>query len=82
MISARYPAGVLTLHAGAADQHILYSIVEHVSHMQYAGNVGRRNDHRIGFTVVGFGVEKTIFLPKAVPFVFDAAGIKMLGNIL
>ena len=54
MVRARYPAGVLALHAGVANQDILDSIVEHVAHVEHTRHVGRRDNYGVGLACIGF----------------------------
>ena len=75
VVGSGHPAGVLTLHTGTAHQHILDSVVEHVSHMQHAGDVGWRNDYRVGHTVVRFRVEEFLVKPELIPFLLDGARV-------
>ena len=74
MVGTRHPAGVLALHAGTADEHVLYRIVEHVSHVQHTCHIGRRDDHSIWFPVIGFRMEKLVFQPVRVPFLLYFQG--------
>ena len=71
MVGSRHPAGVLALHPGAAHEHVLNRLVEHVPHVQHAGHVRRRNDHRIGLPLVGLRVEHVVPHPVVVPFRLD-----------
>ena len=71
VVHARHPAGVLSRHAGAAHQHVLQRVVEHVPHVEHARHVGGRDDDRVGFPLVGFRVENMLFDPVVVPFGFD-----------
>ncbi len=57
VVGARHPAGVLSLHARATHQNILQRVVEHVSHVKHARDVGRRNDYRVRFALVGLRVK-------------------------
>ena len=69
MVGAGYPAGVFAQQTGATHQHVLYGVVEHVSHVQHTCYVGWRYHHSVGFATVGFGAEKSEFLPLGVPAV-------------
>ena len=71
MVGSRHPAGVLALHPGAAHEHVLNRLVEHVPHVQHAGHVRRRDDHRIGLPLVGLRVEHVVPHPVVVPFRLD-----------
>ena len=81
VVGARNPAGVLALHAGAAHQYVLQRIVEHVAHVEHPRHVGRRNDDRIGFARIGFGVEQSVPLPVVVPFLLDLLRSVFVGNL-
>ena len=52
VVGSRHPAGVLSLHSGAAYKDILNGFVEHVSHVEHTRHVGRRDDHRIRLSPV------------------------------
>ena len=71
VVHARYPAGVLARHAGAAHQHVLQRVIEHVTHVEHARYVGGRNYDRIGFALIGFRVKQAFFDPVVVPFRLD-----------
>jgi hypothetical protein len=81
VVHTRHPAGIFSLHAGAADQHVLQRIVEHVAHVEHPRHVGRRNDDRIGFARIGFGVEQSVPLPVVVPFLLDLLRSVFVGNL-
>ena len=68
VVGTRHPAGVLALHAGAAHQHILNGVVEHVTHMKYSRNIGRRNDYSVRMTTVRFRMKQFLLQPKSIPF--------------
>ena len=81
VVGARNPAGVLALHAGAAHQYVLQRIVEHVSHVEHARNIGWRDDDRVGFPLIGFGMEKAVLHPVVVPFGFDLLRGVFVGDL-
>ena len=60
VVGARHPAGVLAFHAGATHEDVLYGVVQHVTHVQHARHVGRRNHDRVGLTAVGLRAEKFV----------------------
>ncbi len=68
VVGAGHPAGVLALHAGAAHQHVLNGVVEHVAHVEHSRHVGRRNHHGVGHAVVGLRVEEFLVKPELIPF--------------
>ena len=49
VVGAGHPAGVLAVHTCLAHQHIVYCIVQHVAHMQYARHIWRGNNYGVGF---------------------------------
>ncbi len=55
-------------------KHILQGIVEHMAHMQYPGNIGRRDNNRIGLPVVWFRMEVFMLKPVGIPSVFYLLG--------
>src|SRR5207253_365939 len=64
------------LHAAPADQHVLQRVVEGVTHMQAARDVGRRDDNavrRLGR--FRMGAERAGALPLRVAAGFDLLGI-------
>ncbi len=69
MVGAGHPQGVHAHHAGAAHQDILDSIVEHMAHVQHAGDIGRRYHYRIGRAGIGDGAEELVLHPIGIPFV-------------
>ena len=69
MIGTRHPAGIFAQHACAANEYVLYGIVQHVSHVQHTGYIGRWNYDGIRFTFIGFGVEKIVVQPILIPFI-------------
>ena len=71
VVGTRNPAGVLALLAGAAHQHILKRVVEHVAHVEHTGHVWRRYDYGVGFAGVGLRMEKFVVDPILVPLRFD-----------
>ncbi len=75
MVGAGHPQGVFARHAGTADEDVLDGVVEHVAHVQHAGDVGRRDYYAVGFTVIGFAVEEAVLHPVGIPFVLDFRGI-------
>ena len=65
MIGARHPQGLVAAHAVVPDEHVLERVVEGVSEVQRGGDVGGRDDDRIGRRAVadGFGVEDVAGCP-------------------
>ena len=57
VVRAGHPACVLAFHASVADENVLNRVVEHVSHVQHACYVWRRNDYCVGFSFVGGRLE-------------------------
>ena len=80
VIRSRYPASVLPLHTGTADQNILDGIVKHVSHMKHASDVWGRNDDRIRLTAVWFRLEKAVIQPILIPLTLYFCGVVLTCN--
>ena len=70
VICPRHPAGVFTQHTGTADQYILNSIIEHMTHVQYTGHIRRRNHNGIWLPLIWNRAEITFLNPIAVPLRF------------
>ncbi len=75
MVGTRHPAGVLALKACAAHEDVLYRLVQHVPHVEYARYVRRRDNHRKRLSAVGFAVKKFVVKPILIPACFDVCRI-------
>ena len=75
VIRARHPAGIAARHACAAHKDVLNRVVEHVPHVEHAGDVGRRDDHRVRLALVREGAKETVVQPVLIPFSLDRRGI-------
>ena len=75
MVGTGHPAGVLALQPCTADENILNGFVEHMSHVQHAGHIGRRNDYCKRSPAVRLAVKETFVQPVLVPAAFDVCGI-------
>ncbi len=74
VVSARHPQGILALHTRAAHKDILNSVVEHVSHVEHTGYIGRRNNNRVRLAAVGSRFKQVMFQPILIPFPFYFLG--------
>ena len=74
VVHSRNPTGVHAQHPCATDQNILDGAVEHVAHVQHAGDIGRRQNHRVGLPSIRFGMEIAAVHPMFIPFVFNLFG--------
>ncbi|MBA7699272.1 hypothetical protein ES703_107963 [subsurface metagenome] len=82
VVGTRQPEGIVTQHSGAADQDILNGVVQHMPHMQDAGDIRRRYEYREGLSVVRFArLEKAVLLPVAVPFRLHLSGLVNLAQL-
>ena len=81
MVRSRQPQRVGAAHAVIARQRIHDGLVERVTHVQGAGDIGRRqlNAKRFGAGLVT-GVEITAGFPQRIPLGFDGFRIKALGE--
>ena len=48
VVGAREPEGLVAEHAVPADEDVHLGLVEHVAHVEAAGDVGRRQENREG----------------------------------
>ena len=71
MVGSRHPTGIIAHHAGIAYQNILYGIIEAVTHMQNARNIGRRYYNGIGGPIIGGASKIAFFIPVGVPLCFN-----------
>ena len=81
MVGAREPEGGLSFLARAADHDVLQRVIEQVSHVEDAGDVGRRDHHRERFAgVVYLALETACGHPAVVPLLFDALRLIRFGD--
>ena len=72
MIGSGEPAALISLHPVPAQENILKSVVQNMTHRQDSGHVRRRNHDGIRFLIrIRFPFEKSVLLPKGVPLLFD-----------
>jgi hypothetical protein len=81
VVHARDPQRGRPLHPLPADDHVLQRVVEHVTHGQAAGHVGRRQEHgeRLLPGARRRG-EVAPFHPSVVPAGFDCGGVVRSGE--
>lgn len=79
VVGTRHPKGVFALLAGASHQNILDCVVEHMAHVEYSGDVWRRDYDCVGLAGVGLGVEQAVGHPVVIPFVLDCARVVFCG---
>ena len=58
------------------------SNVEHVTHVEHAGDVWRRDHDAVGFAVVGFGMKQPMFHPEVIPFLFNLMRVVLRGQFV
>ena len=71
MVGAGNPASVLAGHTGTTHQYILNSIIQHVAHVEHAGDIRGWNHYGIRFTIIGGGMEKTMIHPILIPLILN-----------
>ena len=82
VVGAGDPAGGFAFETGAADEGVLEGVIEHMAHVQDAGDVGRRDDDGVGLLAgCGDAGEALGFLPGGIPFGFNIAGFVALGDL-
>ena len=86
VIGTRNPERRFAAHAVPAGEDVHLGLVEHVAHVQAAGDVGRRQEHGEGFGggcgVAGRGVEQMLVSPVFRPFFFDCGRLVGLGQFV
>ena len=74
VIGARLPEGVVALHAVITHQGIHDGVLEGVTHVQAARDIGRRNHDAVGLTLAT-RLEVAIFFPYPVPGLLYFPGV-------
>jgi hypothetical protein len=70
MVCTRHPAGIPPQKPGSSDKDILQGIIEHVAHVQYPCDVGRRDDYCIRLPFIGDRSEIIMLQPVVIPVLF------------
>ena len=68
VVSARNPASVLAHHSGSSHKYVLDGIVQHVSHVQHASHVWRRDNYCVRLSVVWLRMKESVVKPVLIPF--------------
>ena len=78
VVGAGKPEDFLAVHPCLASEDVLDGIVEYVTHVKHAGDVGRRDDHGISRAPLGHSrriSDKNILVePELIPLFFDRRG--------
>ena len=88
MIGARQPERAPARHAPPTGEDIHLRLVEHVPHVQAAGDIGRRQKDREGLArrgVVGSGCglrEEVFADPVFGPAIFNRGGVVGFGQVV
>ena len=53
VVGAGNPAGVLTVHTGLADQHVIECVIEHMAHVENSSHIRRRDNDGVRLLVIG-----------------------------
>jgi hypothetical protein len=64
----------------ASHEDVLDGIIKAVPHVEDAGDIGRRDDHGEGFTVIGCAVKIARGVPMGIPFFGGAFEIEILAQ--
>ena len=82
VVGARHPQGLEALHPFLADEDVLQRVVQGVAQVQGAGDVGRRDDDRVGLLrLVRLAMEEAFGFPEGVPALLRGGGIVLLGEV-
>ena len=84
VIGSGEPHGILAQHALPAGEDVHFGVVEHVSHVQAASDVGRRQQEGIDVGAVGggCGMEEVLADPVGSPASFNLGGIVNLWQFV
>ena len=75
------PENFLAVHARLAAEDVLDCVVEHVAHVEHAGDIRRRDDDGIrGLGGLRIGGEATLLQPEVIPFVLHGLRFVGFGN--
>ena len=77
VIGAHLPQSTLALHALIADQGVHERLVKGMSHVQGAGDIGRRYEDAVTVTVAA-GFEEIRLVPVLVEALFNGLRIKIV----
>ena len=84
VVGAGQPEDFLAVHARLAAEDVLDGVVEHVPHVEHAGDVRRRDDDGVRRALVAHarrvGGEATLLQPEVIPFVLDGLRFVGFGN--
>ena len=69
------PAGVEAGHPRPADEDVLEGVIEHMPHMEHAGDVGRGDDDGVGRSIVRMRGEELMLRPVSIPLILHLGGI-------
>ena len=58
-------------HTGTTDQHIPGGIIQHMTHVENAGDIRRRNNNGVGFALVGCRMKIPLLHPAGIPFILN-----------
>ena len=86
VVGAWNPQHRVAAHAPPANQDVALRVLEHVSHVQVAGHIGRRQQNREGLLVGSRGRrrlrEKILANPVLSPVIFDRGGVVCFGKFV
>ena len=71
------PERVLALQSFVADDDVLQRVIERMTDMQAAGNIGWRIDDGEWFAIIAFRTEKAFAFPVLIPARFNGGGIEI-----
>ena len=75
VICAGNPAGVEAGHPCPADEDILEGVIEHMPHVEHAGDIGRGDDDGVGRSIVRMRGEELMLGPVSIPLILHLGGI-------
>lgn len=79
VVGAGHPEGVFAQQTCATYEDILDGVVEHVTHVEYAGHVWRGYYYGVRLARIGFGVKQAMLQPVGIPLVLHGFGVVFRG---
>ena len=71
VVCTRHPTSILSVNASLADEDVLDSIIEHVSHVKHTCYVRWWDNNSVRFTSIRLACKELMIKPVLIPFAFN-----------